>query len=141
MKAVRARLKDKRLEGWQRQRLQVAQMGFEAMKTQTQIAQEVGVHQRTVRVWWSLLRRGGLEALLRRAPKGKGPQSWLDQSSVEEFKEELRAGKWRRAQEARLSLEKKLGRKLSMPTVYKYLGKCEARLKVPRPLHARAFSI
>ncbi len=43
MEAVRQRLKDKNLEGWQRQRLQVAQMGLEGAKTQPQIAEEAGV--------------------------------------------------------------------------------------------------
>ena len=29
------------------------------------------------------------------------------------------------------------GVEVALPTVYKYLGKCEARLKVPPPSHAR----
>jgi len=137
LKAVRQRLKDKNLEGWQRQRLQVAQMGLEGTKTQPQIAEETGVHQRTVRVWFGLLRSGGLEKLLRKAEKGKGPTSWLDEATAGQMQQQLREGKWRRAEDAQGWLEEKLGCKLKLVTVYKYLGKCEARLKVPRPIHAR----
>lgn len=136
-RSVRERLKDKRLEGWQRQRLQVAQLAFGQTLTLPEIATEVGVHPRTVSTWLDLLREGGLEALLAPKTKGKGPGSWLDEATTESLRKELAKGQWRRAEDARAWLEEKLGRKLSLVVVYKYLGKCEARLKVPRPVHAR----
>ena len=136
-KAVRHRLKDKNLEGWQRQRLQVAQLAFGRTLTFPEIAAQVGVHPRTVSTWLDLLRAGGLEALLAPRAKGKGPKSWLDETTTQAFRAELAKGRWRRGEEARQWLEQKLGRKLSLIATYKYLGKCEARMKVPRPLHAR----
>ena len=136
-RAVRARLKGKDLEGWQRQRLQAAQLGLARVLSLPQIAEEVGVSPRTIGSWFEAFRRGGIEGLLTRKAKGGGPASWLDQESASQFKAELDKGQWRRAQDARRWLEKKLGRKLSLIVTYKYLGKCEARLKVPRPSHRR----
>ena len=136
-KAIRERLKDKGLEGWQRQRLQVAAMGLARERTLPEIAAEAGVHPRTVSTWLELLRSGGIEALVAPRRKGKGPASWLDATTAKELRGELKKGRWRRAEQAHRWLEEKLGRKLSLMVTYKYLGKCEARLKVPRPHHAR----
>ena len=136
-KDVRARLKDKDLEGWQRQRLQAALLGLAGVLSLPQIAEEVGAGARTVGSWFAALRRSGVEGLLTRKPKGHGPASWLDERTAAEFKAELDKGRWRRAQDARRWLEEKLGRKLTLIVTYKYLGKCEARLKVPRPTHAK----
>jgi hypothetical protein len=127
-KAVRARLKDKDLEGWQRQRLQAAQLGLAGVFSLPQIAAEVGAGTRTVGSSFAALRRGGVEGLLMRKPKGRGPASWLDERTAAQFKAELDKGRWRRAQDARRWLENKLGRKLTLIVTYKYLGKCEARL-------------
>lgn len=136
-KAVRARLKDKSLEGWQRQRLQAAQLGLAGTHTLPQIAGEVGVSARTIGAWFEALRVGGLAGLLSRKPKGTGPASWLDEETIRQARVELDQGRWRRAQDARLWLEEKLGRKLTLVVTYKYLGKCGARLKVPRPVHRK----
>ena len=136
-KAVRARLKDKDLEGWQRQRLQAAQLGLAKTHSLPQIAEEVGVSPRTIGSWFEALRKEGIGGLLARKPKGKGPASWLDEKTARELKAELDKGSWRRAQDARRWLEARLGRKLTLVVTYKYLGKCEARLKVPRPVHRK----
>lgn len=136
-KAVRARLRSKDLEGWQRQRLQAAQLGLAGVLPLPQIAEEVGVSPRTVGSWFEALRSGGIAGLLTRKPKGTGPASWLDAGTAAQLKAELDKGQWRRAQDARRWLEKKLGRKLTLMVTYKYLGKCEARLKVPRPTHRK----
>jgi len=136
-KAVRARLKDKDLEGWQRQRLQAAQLGLGRMLSLPRIAEEVGVSPRTIGSWFAALRQGGIGGLLARKPKGKGPVSWLDAQTAGELKAELDKGSWRRAQDVRPWLENKLGKKLTLVVTYKYLGKCAARLKVPRPVHRK----
>jgi transposase len=136
-KAVRARLRSKDLEGWQRQRLHAAQLGLAGVLPLPRIAEEVGVSARTVGSWFEALRSGGIAGLLTRKPKGTGPASWLDAETAAQLKAELDKGQWRRAQEARRWLEKKLSRKLTLMVTYKYLGKCEARLKVPRPTHRK----
>jgi|SRR5882724_1089998 len=136
-KAVRARLKAKDLEGWQRQRLQAVQLGLARTLSLPQIAEEAGISPRSVGVWFAAFRQGGVEGLLARKPKGSGPASWLDEQSAAQFKAELDKGRWRRAHDARRWLENKLGRKLTLMVTYKYLGKCAARLKVPRPTHRK----
>jgi transposase len=102
-----------------------------------QIAQEVGVSPRTIGTWFEAFRQGGIAGLLTRKAKGSGPASWLDEETAAQFKAELDKGQWRRAQDARRWLEKKLGRKLTLIVTCKDLGKCEARLKVPRPTHRK----
>jgi transposase len=133
---IRARLKDKTLEGWQRQRLQAVLLGMEAHNSLPEIASQVGAGARTISTWFDLFREGGFERLLSRESPGGGNASWLDDKTAEEFKKKLAEAKWRRAAEVREWLQQQLGRELSMPVVYKYLGKAQARLKVPRPTHA-----
>lgn len=136
-KAVRARLKDKDLAGWQRQRLQAVQLGLGRARSLPEIAEEVGVSARTIGQWFDAFRAGGVNGLLERKAKGTGPASWLDAKTEAELKAELDKGQWRRAREVHAWLEQKLQRKLSVVVTYKYLGKCVARLKVPRPTHRK----
>lgn len=134
---VLERLRDKKLDGWQRQRLSAVRLGLEGHLTLPQIAQEVGIGARSISTWFDSFRTGGIEALLTRQPRGKGQRSWLDQESAEAFVEKLKEGQWRRAEDARLWLEEKLQKQLSLAVTYKYLGKAGARLKVPRPVHEK----
>jgi transposase len=134
---VLERLRDKKLDGWQRQRLSAVRLGLEGHLTLPQIAQEVGIGARSISTWFDSFRTGGIEALLTRQPRGKGQRSWLDQESAEAFVEKLKEGQWRRAEDARLWLEEKLQKPLSLAVTYKYLGKAGARLKVPRPVHEK----
>lgn len=131
------RLRDKKLDGWQRQRLSAVRLGLEGHLTLPQIAQEVGIGARSISTWFDSFRTGGIEVLLTRQPRGKGQRSWLDQESAEAFVEKLKEGQWRRAEDARLWLEEKLQKPLSLAVTYKYLGKAGARLKVPRPVHEK----
>src|SRR5436309_15140472 len=85
-KAVRARLKDKDLEGWQRQRLQAAQLGLARVLSLPAIAEKVGVSPRTVGNWFAAFRQRGIQGLLGRKPKGGGPVSWLDPETAAQFK-------------------------------------------------------
>src|ERR1043166_4019276 len=113
-KAVRERLKDRRLAGWQRQRLQAILLACDAGRTLPEIASAVGTHRSTLSEWLKCVRTHGLEGLLERQPKGKGPESWLDEALAEKFRAQLRAGHWRRAQDARVWLENQLGKPLSL---------------------------
>ncbi len=135
---VREKLKDRQLEGWQRQRLQAVLLALEGEKTYPQIALQVGTSGRSVSFWLGLFRKGGIEGVLTRRAAGKGVPSWLDPQSQAQLKAELDKAHWRRAEDARPWLEEKLGRKIRLCTVYKYLGKAEARLKVPRPSQVTA---
>ncbi len=67
--AVRQKLQDKRLAGWQRQRLQAAQLGLAGQLTLPEIAQEIGVHPRTVSTWLEQLRAGGPANSMSKRPR------------------------------------------------------------------------
>ena len=125
---VRRKLKERTLAGWQRQRLQAVLLGMEPQRPLPGIASEVGAGARTVSTWFELFREGGIGRLLQRQPKGPGRASWLDAETREAIRAKLTEGKWRRAQDARQWLEKKLGRQLTLSVTDKYLGKVEARL-------------
>lgn len=136
--AVRRRLKDAKLEGWQRQRLTIVELALaQSTLTLPEIAARAGVGQATVSNMLRLVRESGLSGLLVRKERGKGPASKLVPEVAAELKAKLKAGQWRRGEEARAWLSERLGEEVALVTAYKYLGKCEARQKVPRPVHAR----
>ena len=124
---IRVHLKQKGLPAWQRQRLQAIRLGLAGKLSLPDIATETRVSPRTVGEWFERFRTGGIESLLTRKEKGKGPASWLEGKALQEFKAQVAQGRWRKAHEARLWLQQRLGRKLSMVVVYKYLGKVAAR--------------
>lgn len=130
------RLKDKSLSGRQRQRLIAVQLGLEGELSLPQIARVVGAGARSVSRWFDLYREHGLERLVEER-RGRGPASRLDEQTAIKLRRKLAEGGWRRAEEARRWLQEELGRKLTLSVTYKYLGKVEARLKVPRPFHTR----
>jgi transposase len=136
--AVRKRLKDPKLEGWQRQRLQVVELALaQSQMSREDLAARSGVSTSGVGRVLAQVRKGGLKAILTRRERGKGPPSGLTPEVAAKFKERLREGQMRRGEEARVWLSEALGREVGLVVTYKYLGKCEARLKVPRPIHAR----
>lgn len=124
---VRTRLKSRGLEPWQVQRLRAVQLGFEGSRPLEEIAQISGVSQRSIGEWFERFRSGGIEKLLNRQPKGKGPASWLDARTARDFQTQLAKGHWHKAEEARVWLQNKLRRPLSLVVVYKYLGKLATR--------------
>ena len=84
--AVRARLKDKGLAGWQRSKGCRRRSGDCAgVLPLPQIAEEAGVSARTIGSWFAALRDGGIERLPARPPKGKGPACWLDERTAREL--------------------------------------------------------
>jgi len=135
--AVLERLKDRSLEGWQRQRLFAVRLGIEDSLALPAIAIEVGASPRSISRWFESFREGGIEGVLIRTPHGKGKKSWLKEETKSALRLKLAEGKWRRAEDAREWLEKELGHPVSLSVTYKYLGKVEARLKVPRPVHEK----
>lgn len=124
---VRTRLKEKKLPEWQRQRLHAVQLGLENSLSLHQIASAIGVSPRTVGEWFDRFRDGGIDGVLDRKEKGKGPASWLDARTLRDLQAQIARGHWRRAQEARQWLEARLDRKLSLVVVYKYLSRIAER--------------
>ena len=71
-KAIRERLKNRSLEGWQRQRLHAVLLACDPARTLPEVAAEVGTHRSTLTEWLRVARAQGWKALLKRQPKGKG---------------------------------------------------------------------
>ncbi len=128
-KDIRAKLKEKNLERWKRQRLEAVQLGLARGHSLLEIADNSGVSPRTIGEWFERFRDGGIDSLLTRKEKGKGPASWLDARALKDFKTQLALAHWHRAEDARAWLQSRLKRKLSLVVVYKYLGKVAMRRK------------
>lgn len=127
---------EKEPAGWKRERLLAVKHGLEGEMSLEEIAAAVGRARSCIQRWFDIYRSRGLKGLLHKAHAG-GVESTLKAPVAAEMKEKLKEGKWRRAADVKRWLSQEHGVEVALPTVYKYLGKCEARLKVPRPSHAR----
>ena len=125
-----------RTQGWERKRLQVIRLVAQHKLNAEEIAEAVDVGRATVFRYISAFITGGTEALLKREHKG-GRTGTLKAEDREDFLNELRLGRFRRAKEARTWIEQRTGKCLSLPSIYQLLGKVGGVLKVPRKTHAK----
>lgn len=122
--------------GWQRERMIALKLAMEGEQTQA-VADDLGRSQATVQVWINKFRDGGLDSLLDKR-KGNGPQSRLTPEMEAAMIEELKKGHWRTGRDAWNWLKKNFDiGDLKEATIYKYLGKCEGRLKATRPCNPK----
>ena len=121
---------------WQRQRLQAMQMAAQGKWTLQQIGDAVEAGRSTVAGWLKLLRAQGLEALLK-WKEGQGAPSRLSAEIQAAIHAGLAAGRWRRARDLQLWLQKEHGIAMGLSGAYYYLGKAGGVLKVPRKTHAK----
>ena len=121
---------------WQRKRLQAMQMAAQGRWTLPQIGEAVDAGRSTVAGWLKLLRAEGLAALLR-WKEGQGAPGKLNAQIQAAIHAGLAAGRWRRARDLQLWLQKEHGIELKLSGVYYYLGKAGGVLKVPRKTHAK----
>lgn len=118
--------------GWRRERLLAIKRALEEVPTQV-VADDLGRSQATVQAWINKFRIGGIAGLLTKS-KGNGPQSRLTPEMEEAMIEQLKLGKWRTARDAWKWLSENHDvSDLKESVIYKYLGKCEGRLKATRP--------
>ena len=122
--------------GWKRERLLALKHGLEGEMNLDEIGEAVGRARSCIQRWFDAYRSHGLKGTLRKEHAG-GIPSTLKASMAEEMIEKLRVGAWRRAADAQRWLKQEHGVEVALTTVYKYLGKCGARLKVPRPSHTK----
>jgi transposase len=123
-------------KAWQRQRLQAMQMAAQGKWTLQQIGDAVGAGRSTVAGWLKLLRTQGFAALLR-WKEGQGAPGKLSAQIQAAVQAGLAAGRWRRARDLLVWLQKEHGIELSLKGAYYYLGKVGGVLKVPRKTHAK----
>jgi transposase len=120
--------------GWQRERLVAVKLGLGGQLTLEQIAAQLGRARSCVQRWLERFWREGLEGLLHRPEGGKGPASQLSPELAQALGQKLAAGEFRRAADAQRWLLEEGGLQVKLGTVYKYLKKAGARLKVGAPL-------
>ena len=123
--------------GWRRERLLAVKLGLEGQLTLEEIAAHLGRARSCVQRWLERFRQDGLEGLLHRPAGGKGPASQLPPELAQALNQKLEAGNFRRAADAQRWLLEEGGLSVKLATVYKYLKKAGARLKVPRPCHEK----
>lgn len=129
--ALLKRLK-KEKHGWQRERLLALKRVLEGAESQS-VADELERSQATIQKWINKFREGGVEGLLQKG-KGIGPKSRLTQEMQEGMISQLKLGKWRTGKDAWKWLSENYDvSDLKESVIYKYLGKCEGRLKATRP--------
>lgn len=122
--------------GWRRERMIALKLVMEGRETQS-VADELSRSQATIQAWINKFRAGGLTKLLSKN-KGIGPASKLTPEMAKAMTEQLEAGKWRTGGDAWNWLEKNFDVGGLKPSViYKYLGKCEGRLKATRPCNPK----
>ena len=118
--------------GWQRERLLVLKQALEG-KDSRAAAKDIGRSYATVKEWIDKFRKGGVKNLLSKG-KGIGPPSQLTAEMQAGMIEELKLGKWRTGRDAWNWLSQNYDvSHLKESVIYKYLGKCEGRLKATRP--------
>jgi transposase len=122
--------------GWKRERLLALKHGLEGEMSLEQIALAGGRSRSCIQRWFDAYRSQGLEGLLRKEHAG-GTESTLKAPAAAEMKEKLKKGEWRRGADVQRWLKQEHAVEVAITTVYKYLGKCGARLKVPRPSHTK----
>jgi transposase len=123
--------------GWRRERLLAVKLGLEGQLSLEQIAAHLSRARSCIQGWLEGFRRDGLEGLLQPARRGQGPASRLSPELAQALEQKLAAGAFRRAADAQRWLREAGGLSVKLVTVYKYLKKAGARLKVPRPYHEK----
>jgi transposase len=121
--------------GWRKERLLAVKLGLEGELDLEAIANAVGRARSSIQSWFDAFREGGLAKLLE-LHRGQGPASRLGAQHAAKLQAGLARGQWRTAPDIQRALAED-GLQVSLTTVYKYLGKCGARLRVPRPQHSK----
>jgi transposase len=119
----------------QRQRLQAILLATTGEEGYRDIARIVGASTSTFAVWLNKYLAGGLEELLRReTPPGLTSPIGAPQVQAE-LLAGLQAGRWRTAGQVAAWLEEAHGIKRAVKSIYRWLGKANGALRVPRPAH------
>jgi transposase len=121
--------------GPSRERLHAVKLGLEGELDLEAIARAVGRARSVIQEWFDRYRRGGLAELLE-VRRGHGPPSRLSVADEAFLRAGLQEGRWRTAAEVHRALTAR-GVKVKPGSVYHYLGKFGARLRVPRPTHLK----
>lgn len=118
------------------QRLLAMRMAASGEFTAGQIAEQLEISRRQFFNWLCALKSGGVAGLLKREHGGGAPPQ-VKGPILEEFREGLRQGRWKRAKEIQRWLAREHGVHVGETGVHYWLGKLGGVLKVPRKTHAK----
>jgi transposase len=119
----------------QRQRLQAILLATTGQHGYRDIAQIVGCSPSTFGLWLNKFLAGGISELLRRETP-PGSSSPIGQAQVQtELVAGLKSGRWRTAGQVAAWLQEAHGIKRAAKSIYRWLGKANGALRVPRPAH------
>ena len=115
--------------GWRRERLLAVQTGLAGGQSLARIAAAVGHARSIIRQWFGRFRKGGVELLL---GDGRAEDPGAEGLLTGEARAQFGAGRGKAARltapQIRGWLAKEHGIRAALPTIYKWLGKADARL-------------
>ena len=107
-------------------------------RTTREVADVLGVHERSVQRWLAWYRAGGLELVERRHAGGQGAPSFLTAEQRAEVADEVATGRFRTTGEIRRWVAERWGVHYTEGGMYSLLERLECAPKVPRPIHDQA---
>jgi transposase len=107
-------------------------------RTTREVAEVLGVHERTVQRWLGWYRTGGLGVVEGRHAGGQGAPAFLTAEQRAELAAEVATGRFRTAAEIRQWVLECWGVSYAAGGMYALLGRLRCAPKVPRPVHEKA---
>ena len=107
-------------------------------RTTREVAEVVGVDERTVQRWLGWYRAGGLAPIQGRHAGSQGAPSFLTSEQKEELAGEVATGRFRTAAEIRRWVAERWGGVYTEGGMYALLHRLRCAPKVPRPVHEKA---
>ena len=107
-------------------------------RTTREVAELVGVEERTVQRWLAWYRAGGLAEVEGRHAHGKGALPFLTLEQQRALAEEVATGRFRTAAEIRQWVEERWEVSYTEGGMYALLHRLRCAPKVPRPVHEKA---
>jgi transposase len=102
------------------------------------VAQMVGVHERTVQRWLCWYRDGGLATVRAHRQAGTGQPSFLTADQQAQLRAQAATGAFRTAAEVQRWIEAQFGVRYRSGGIYALLGRLRIQPKVPRPVNPKA---
>ena len=107
-------------------------------RTTREVAEVLGVDERTVQRWLAWYRAGGLAPLEGRHAGSQGAPSLLTVEQRAELGDEVATGRFRTAAEIRRWVEERWGVSYTEGGMYALLKRLHCAPQVPRPVHEKA---